>query len=100
MHGMRFSLARGQFHHSLQELQMSHSLSQTDFLAQVASRNPHQPEFIQAVSEVVASIWPYVERHPRYLQHGLLERLVEPERLIQFRVSWVDDQGRVQVNRG
>jgi len=46
MHGMRFSLARGQFHHSLQELQMSHSLSQADFLAQVASRNPHQPEFI------------------------------------------------------
>ncbi|WP_421193434.1 NADP-specific glutamate dehydrogenase [Aeromonas enteropelogenes] len=79
---------------------MSHSLSQADFLAQVASRNPHQPEFIQAVSEVLASIWPYVERHPRYLQHGLLERLVEPERLIQFRISWVDDQGQVQVNRG
>lgn len=79
---------------------MSHSLSQADFLAQVANRNPHQPEFIQAVSEVVASIWPYVERHPRYLQQGLLERLVEPERLIQFRISWVDDQGRVQVNRG
>lgn len=79
---------------------MSHSLSQADFLAQVAGRNPHQPEFIQAVSEVVASIWPYVERHPRYLQQGLLERLVEPERLIQFRISWVDDQGRVQVNRG
>jgi glutamate dehydrogenase (NADP+) len=79
---------------------MSHSLSQEAFLAQVASRNPHQPEFIQAVSEVIASIWPYVERHPRYLQHGLLERLVEPERLVQFRVSWVDDQGQVQVNRG
>lgn len=79
---------------------MSHSLSRADFLAQVASRNPHQPEFIQAVSEVLASIWPYVERHPRYLQHGLLERLVEPERLIQFRISWVDDQGQVQVNRG
>ncbi|MFQ2510423.1 NADP-specific glutamate dehydrogenase [Aeromonas caviae] len=79
---------------------MSHSLSQEAFLAQVASRNPHQPEFIQAVNEVIASIWPYVERHPRYLQHGLLERLVEPERLVQFRVSWVDDQGRVQVNRG
>ncbi|ELB2793974.1 NADP-specific glutamate dehydrogenase [Aeromonas hydrophila] len=79
---------------------MSHSLSQADFLAQVASRNPHQPEFIQAVSEVIASIWPYVARHPRYLQHGLLERLVEPERLIQFRVSWVDDRGQVQVNRG
>ncbi|WP_342057911.1 NADP-specific glutamate dehydrogenase [Aeromonas sp. OTU364] len=79
---------------------MSHSLSQEAFLAQVASRNPHQPEFIQAVSEVVASIWPYVARHPRYLQHGLLERLVEPERLVQFRVSWVDDQGQVQVNRG
>ncbi|MEL3928552.1 NADP-specific glutamate dehydrogenase [Aeromonas enteropelogenes] len=79
---------------------MSHSLSRADFLAQVASRNPHQPEFIQAVNEVLASIWPYVERHPRYLQHGLLERLVEPERLIQFRISWVDDQGQVQVNRG
>ncbi|MGL5072626.1 MAG: Glu/Leu/Phe/Val dehydrogenase dimerization domain-containing protein, partial [Aeromonas salmonicida] len=79
---------------------MSHSLSQADFLAQVASRNPHQPEFIQAVSEVIASIWPYVERHPRYLQQGLLERLVEPERLIQFRISWVDDKGKVQVNRG
>ena len=79
---------------------MSHSLSQEAFLAQVASRNPHQPEFIQAVSEVVASIWPYVERHPRYLQHGLLERLVEPDRLVQFRVSWVDDQGQVRVNRG
>lgn len=79
---------------------MSHSLSQADFMAQVTNRNPHQPEFIQAVSEVIASIWPYVERHPRYLQHGLLERLVEPERLIQFRVSWVDDRGLVQVNRG
>ncbi|MCS3458506.1 NADP-specific glutamate dehydrogenase [Aeromonas sp. BIGb0445] len=79
---------------------MSHSLSQTDFLAQLANRNPHQPEFIQAVSEVVASIWPFIERHPHYLQHGLLERLVEPERLIQFRVSWVDDRGQVRVNRG
>lgn len=79
---------------------MHHPLSQEAFLAQVASRNPHQPEFIQAVSEVIASIWPYVERHPRYLQHGLLERLVEPERLVQFRVSWVDDRGQVQVNRG
>ncbi|PJG59277.1 NADP-specific glutamate dehydrogenase [Aeromonas cavernicola] len=79
---------------------MSHSLSQAEFLANVAKRNPHQPEFIQAVSEVVASIWPYLSRHPRYLQHGLLERLVEPERLVQFRVSWVDDKGQVQVNRG
>jgi glutamate dehydrogenase (NADP+) len=79
---------------------MSHSLSQAAFLDQVAQRNAHQPEFIQAVSEVVASIWPFIERHPRYLQHGLLERLVEPERLIQFRVSWVDDRGQVRVNRG
>ncbi|MGS3185414.1 NADP-specific glutamate dehydrogenase [Aeromonas taiwanensis] len=79
---------------------MHHPLSQEAFLAQVASRNPHQPEFIQAVSEVIASIWPYVARHPRYLQYGLLERLVEPERLVQFRVSWVDDRGQVQVNRG
>ena len=48
---------------------MHHPLSQEAFLAQVASRNPHQPEFIQAVSEVIASIWPYVEHHPRYLQY-------------------------------
>ncbi|HRP71952.1 MAG TPA: NADP-specific glutamate dehydrogenase [Luteimonas sp.] len=69
------------------------------FLERVARRDPGQPEFLQAVREVTASLWPFLERHPEYARMGLLERLVEPERAIQFRVSWVDDQGRVQVNR-
>ena len=70
------------------------------FLAQVAQRNPGQPEFLQAVTEVMESLWPFIEKHPRYAEQGLLERLVEPERIIMFRVSWVDDHGTVQVNRG
>jgi len=70
------------------------------FIDHVSQRNPHQPEFIQAVTEVMESLWPFIEQHPRYAEHGLLERLVEPERVIMFRVSWVDDKGRVQVNRG
>ena len=70
------------------------------FLAQVAQRNPGQPEFLQAVTEVMESLWPFIEKHPRYAEHGLLERLVEPERIVMFRVSWVDDHGSVQVNRG
>ncbi len=71
-----------------------------DFLAVVAERNPGQPEFLQAVTEVIDSLWPYIKRHPRYAEHGLLDRLVEPERVILFRVSWVDDRGDVHVNRG
>jgi len=70
------------------------------FLEQVAQRNPGQPEFLQAVTEVMESLWPFIEKHPRYAEHGLLERLVEPERIVMFRVSWVDDHGTVQVNRG
>jgi glutamate dehydrogenase (NADP+) len=70
------------------------------FLAQVAQRNPHQPEFLQAVTEVTESLWPFIQKHPRYAEHGLLDRLVEPERVVMFRVSWVDDHGSVQVNRG
>jgi glutamate dehydrogenase (NADP+) len=70
------------------------------FLAHVAERNPHQPEFLQAVTEVMESLWPFIEKHPRYAEHSLLERLVEPERVIMFRVSWTDDHGSVQVNRG
>ena len=70
-----------------------------DFLAAVARRDPHQPEFLQAVREVMASLWPFIEAHPRYAEQALLERLVEPERVIQFRVAWVDDRGRTQVNR-
>ena len=70
------------------------------FLTHVASNNPGQPEFLQAVTEVMESLWPYIEKHPRYAEHGLLDRLVEPERVILFRVSWVNDHGDVQVNRG
>jgi glutamate dehydrogenase (NADP+) len=71
-----------------------------DFLGGVAARNPGQPEFLQAVTEVMESLWPFIQAHPRYAEHGLLERLVEPERVVMFRVSWSDDHGAVQVNRG
>ncbi len=70
-----------------------------DFIQQVASRNQGQPEFLQAVTEVIESLWPYISQHSKYAEHGLLDRLVEPERVIMFRVSWVDDHGEVQVNR-
>ena len=73
--------------------------SVADFLEVVKARDPHQPEFMQAVKEVMTSLWPFVQKNPQYASHGLLERLVEPERVIQFRVSWVDDHGQVQVNR-
>ena len=63
-------------------------------------RNGNEPEFLQAVREVLESIQPVVEKHPEYEKAGLIERLVEPERIITFRVPWVDDQGKVQVNRG
>jgi glutamate dehydrogenase (NADP+) len=78
---------------------MKHT-SASHFLQHVASRNPGQPEFLQAVTEVMESIWPYIDKHPKYAEYGLLERLVEPERVVMFRVSWVDDHGLVQVNRG
>ena len=71
-----------------------------DFLAHVASQNPGQPEYLQAVTEVIESLWPYIAKNPRYAEQGLLDRLVEPERVIMFRISWVDDRGDVQVNRG
>ncbi len=70
------------------------------FLEHVAQRNPGQPEFLQAVTEVIESLWPFIEKHPKYAEQGLLDRLVEPERVVMFRVSWVNDHGDVQVNRG
>ena len=73
--------------------------SVADFLNMVKQRDPHQSEFLQAVEEVMISLWPFIEKNPSYAHHGLLERLVEPDRVIQFRVSWVDDKGQVQVNR-
>lgn len=70
------------------------------FLERLDQRSPGQPEFLQAVTEVMESLWPFVEANPKYAEENLLERLVEPERILIFRVCWTDDQGRVQVNRG
>ncbi len=67
---------------------------------QIKQRDPNQTVFHQAVEEVFGSLQPFLAKNPKYMQHGLLERIVEPERVIMFRVSWVDDKGQVQVNRG
>jgi glutamate dehydrogenase (NADP+) len=66
----------------------------------ISGRDPHEKEFHQAVTEVFGSVKLVLDRNPEYRQAGIVERMVEPERIIQFRVPWVDDQGRVQVNRG
>ena len=71
-----------------------------DFLSHVGRHNPGQPEYLQAVTEVIESLWPFIAAHPRYAEQGLLDRLVEPERAVIFRVSWMNDHGDVQVNRG
>ena len=69
-------------------------------LETVKKRNPGEPEFLQAVTEVLESLECIVEKHPEYEANGIIERLVEPERMVSFRVPWVDDKGKVQVNRG
>lgn len=69
-------------------------------LEEVKSKNAEQVEFIQAVEEVFESLKPVIDAHPEYEQYAILERLVEPERTIMFKVPWVDDQGKVHVNRG
>ena len=71
-----------------------------DLMDQVIKRNANEPEFHQAVREVLESLEPVLEKHPEYIQRGVLARLVEPDRIIKFRVPWVDDKGVVQVNRG
>ncbi|ETJ99860.1 glutamate dehydrogenase, NAD-specific [Eubacterium nodatum ATCC 33099] len=63
-------------------------------------KNPGEPEFLQTIEEVLTSIEPVLEAHPEYVEAGIIERLIEPERCIMFRVPWVDDSGKVQVNRG
>ncbi|WP_323838090.1 NADP-specific glutamate dehydrogenase [Photorhabdus africana] len=78
---------------------MSCLLSLSSFLGSIQRRDEYQPEYLQAVREVFTSLWPFLEQNPKYREHSLLERMVEPERVIQFRVCWVDDQGKVQVNR-
>jgi len=69
-------------------------------MEKVISRNPSQPEFHQAVEEVLESIWPFLEKNPHYMHANILDRLVEPERVLMFRVPWKDDKGNIQVNRG
>ena len=71
-----------------------------ELMTHVRVKNPGETEFHQAVSEVVQSLAPVLERHPEYIDNKILERLVEPERVIVFRVPWVDDAGEIQVNRG
>ena len=78
---------------------MLQNSSLDSFLATLIKRDPNQPEFLQAVKEVLSSLWPFVQQNPRYAQQALLERLCEPERVVQFRVSWQDDKGQTQVNR-
>ncbi len=70
------------------------------FMEQLVARNPGEPEFHQAVHEVVESLVPVLERHPKYLEHKILERITEPERVILFRVPWMDDRGEIHVNKG
>lgn len=76
------------------------TLSVDRFLDRLKQRDPDQPEFHQAVEEVLRSLWPFLEANPHYLEAGIVERIVEPERAVLFRVPWVDDAGKVQVNRG
>ncbi|RED66303.1 NADP-specific glutamate dehydrogenase [Cohnella lupini] len=66
----------------------------------VIKRNPHESEFHQAIKEILDSLTPVFAKHPKYMNHGILERIVEPERVVSFRVPWVDDSGKPQVNRG
>jgi glutamate dehydrogenase (NADP+) len=72
----------------------------SDFLAALKKRYPSETEFHQAVTEVAKSVWPYVEKNPKYQKAKILERMAEPERVIMFRVTWTDRHGEVQVNRG
>ncbi|MDD5564006.1 MAG: NADP-specific glutamate dehydrogenase [Thermoanaerobaculaceae bacterium] len=70
------------------------------FMDRVVAKNPAEPEFHQAVKEVVESLVPCLEKHPEYVEHKILERMTEPDRIFIFRVPWLDDAGRIQVNRG
>ena len=75
-------------------------LSLDRFLASVQAKNPHHPEYLQATTEIMETLWPFLESNPKYREHALVERLLMPERIVIFRVVWVNDAGEVQVNRG
>jgi len=71
-----------------------------EFMARVIEKNPGETEFHQAVQEVVESVMPFIEKHPKYQEAKILERMIEPERVIMFRVPWLDDKQEIQINRG
>ena len=75
-------------------------MDHNSIVEKVKQRNPHEPEFVQAAEEVILSVLPVLERNPEYVRLKLLDRMLEPERLISFRVTWLNDKGEVQVNRG
>ncbi len=75
-------------------------MTKQQFMEMVAAKNPYQPEFMQAVTEVIDSIWEAYVANPAFVKANILERIVEPERVIMFRVPWMDDSGKVHVNRG
>jgi glutamate dehydrogenase (NADP+) len=96
-----FSVTRVEYHQKVTEVKESVMSAAVDaFMAKVKAKDPAQPEFHQAVFEVVNSLMPFIEKNPRYKKAKILERVVEPERVIMFRVPWGDDKGDVQVNRG
>ncbi|WP_392565094.1 NADP-specific glutamate dehydrogenase [Utexia brackfieldae] len=78
---------------------MSQFTSVEQFIHHIQKRDPHQPEYLQAIREVLVSLWPFLKNNPRYTEEALLLRITEPERIVQFRVTWIDDKGQVQVNR-
>lgn len=89
---------------TMQKIQQDKSSAAKEYVNQVydevIKRNPNESEFLQAVKEVFDSLIPVFEKNPKYMENGILERIAEPERMVTFRVPWVDDQGKVQVNRG
>lgn len=87
-------------HENIYEQQRTAENYVNEVYEEIKRRNPYENEFIQAVKEILDSLLPVVSKHPKYMEHGILERITEPERLITFRVPWVDDNGKVKVNRG
>lgn len=77
-----------------------HQAAIDKFMAGVTAKNPNEPEFLQAVLEVAETVIPFIEENPKYNNAKLLERIAEPERVIMFRIPWIDDKGDVQINRG
>lgn len=88
----------------LEKIEQTHATHAHDYVdglfETVKKRNPNEPEFHQAVKEVFLSLVPVLSQNPAYIKHAVLDRLVEPDRILSFRVPWVDDEGKVQVNRG